>query len=82
MKDFKDVKIVHNFYQTSSFFPMPTTLIGTLDENNETSLSNTNSICFQHNHDMLLVSSLSKIRGLKIKNIKTEKEGHLLAVEW
>ena len=37
MKDFKDVKIVHNFYQTSSFFPMPTTLIGTLDENNETS---------------------------------------------
>ena len=37
MKDFKDVRIVHNFYQSSAFFPMPTTLIGTLDENNETS---------------------------------------------
>ena len=37
MKDFKDTRIVNNFYQTSCFFPMPTTLIGTLDENNETS---------------------------------------------
>ena len=37
MKDFKDTRIVNNFYQTSSFFPMPTTLIGTLDESNETS---------------------------------------------
>ena len=37
MKDFKELRIVNNFYQTSSFFPMPTTLIGTLDENNETS---------------------------------------------
>ena len=37
MKDFKDTRIVNNFYQTSSFFPMPTTLIGTLDENNKTS---------------------------------------------
>jgi hypothetical protein len=37
MKDFKNMRIVNNFYQTSSFIPMPTTLIGTLDENNETS---------------------------------------------
>ena len=37
MKDFKDTRIVNNFCQTSSFFPMPTTLIGTLDESNETS---------------------------------------------
>lgn len=38
MKDkFKDVRIVDNFYQTSSFFPMPLTLIGTVDENNKTS---------------------------------------------
>lgn len=38
MKDFKDLRIVDNFYQTSSFFPMPLTLIGTLDENgNQTS---------------------------------------------
>ena len=32
---FKDLRIVDNFYQTSAFFPMPLTLIGTLDENGE-----------------------------------------------
>lgn len=32
MKSFKDLRIVDNFYQTSLFFPMPLTLIGTLDE--------------------------------------------------
>ena len=38
MKDkFKDLRIVDNFYQTSAFFPMPLTLIGTLDENGNTS---------------------------------------------
>lgn len=31
-KSFKDLRIVDNFYQTSAFFPMPLTLIGTLDE--------------------------------------------------
>lgn len=34
---FKDLRIVDNFYQTSAFFPMPLTLIGTLDENDQTS---------------------------------------------
>ena len=29
---FKNLRIVDNFYQTSSFFPMPTTEIGTLSE--------------------------------------------------
>ena len=33
MDGFKNMRIVDNFYQTSSFFPMPTTEIGTLDEN-------------------------------------------------
>ena len=37
MKDFTNVKIVNNFYQASSFFPMATTLIGTLDDTNQTS---------------------------------------------
>ena len=31
-QDFKEVKAVDNFYQASSFFPMPLTLIGTLNE--------------------------------------------------
>ena len=34
---FKDLRIVDNFYQPSSFFPMPLTLIGTLDEDGNTS---------------------------------------------
>ena len=33
---FKDLRIVDNFYQTSSFFPMPTTEIATLDEEGNT----------------------------------------------
>lgn len=36
-KSFKDLRIVDNFYQTSAFFPMPLTLIGTIDENGKTS---------------------------------------------
>ena len=30
LNGFRDMRIVDNFYQTSSFFPMPTTEIGTL----------------------------------------------------
>ena len=37
MKSFKKVPILDNFYQSSSFFPMPLTLIGTLDEKGNTS---------------------------------------------
>ena len=36
-EQFKDLRIVDNFYQSSSFFPMPLTLIGTLDEEGNTS---------------------------------------------
>ena len=32
MNDFKEIIIKDNFYQSSSFFPMPLTLIGTLNE--------------------------------------------------
>lgn len=38
MSSFKDLRIVDNFYQTSSYFPMPTILIGTLAEDGSTSL--------------------------------------------
>jgi len=44
---FKDLRIVDNFYQTSSFFPMPTTLIGTLSESGETNLG-AYSLCFPY----------------------------------
>lgn len=47
MEDFKDLRIVDNFYQTSAFFPMPTTLVGTLAENGETNLG-AYSLCFPY----------------------------------
>jgi len=37
MSVFKDMRIVDNFYQTSSFFPMPTIVAGTLCEDGSTS---------------------------------------------
>lgn len=37
MSSFKNLRIVDNFYQTSSFFPMPTVMVGTLDDRGLTS---------------------------------------------
>lgn len=49
MKDsFKDIRIVDNFYQTSSFFPMPLTLIGTLDEKGELTSYGAYSLIFPY----------------------------------
>ena len=47
LEGFQDLRIVDNFYQTSSFFPMPTTEIGTLSENNETNVGSY-SLCFPY----------------------------------
>ena len=47
MSSFKDLRIVDNFYQTSSFFPMPTILISTLDDDGNTSLG-AYSLCFPY----------------------------------
>lgn len=47
MPNFKDLRIVDNFYQTSSFFPMPTILISTLTETGETSIGSY-SLCFPY----------------------------------
>lgn len=44
---FKDLRIVDNFYQTSSFFPMPTIVIGTLCEDGLTNLGSY-SLCFPY----------------------------------
>ena len=49
MKDkFKDLRIVDNFYQTSSFFPMPLCLIGTLDEKGELTSFGAYSLIFPY----------------------------------
>ena len=47
MDNFEDVRILDNFYQTSSFFPMPVVLVSTISENGETNLG-PYSLCFPH----------------------------------
>ncbi len=56
---FEEIPIRDNFYQTSSFFPMPVTLISTLTDDGLTNLGSY-SLCFPHiisgNHSMILIS--------------------------
>lgn len=47
MDGFKNMRIVDNFYQTSSFFPMPTIEVSTLDEEGRTSIGSY-SLCFPY----------------------------------
>lgn len=47
MSSFKNLRIVDNFYQTSAFFPMPTILISTLDDQGKTTLG-AYSLCFPY----------------------------------
>lgn len=47
MDEFKDLRIVDNFYQTSAFFPMPTVLAGTVSENGQTNMGSY-SLCFPY----------------------------------
>ncbi|MBN2049268.1 MAG: hypothetical protein JW760_02385 [Spirochaetales bacterium] len=44
---FEELRIVDNFYQTSSYFPMPVVLIGTLSESGMTNLG-PYSLCFPY----------------------------------
>ena len=45
--NFENLPILDNFYQTSSFFPMPIILVGTLDESGQTNLG-PYSLCFPY----------------------------------
>lgn len=47
MSNFKDLRIVDNFYQTSAFFPMPTILVSTVSESGKTNLG-AYSLCFPY----------------------------------
>ncbi|MBE6159110.1 MAG: hypothetical protein E7159_04735 [Firmicutes bacterium] len=47
MNGFKNIRMVDNFYQTSSFIPMPTIEISTLDENGNTNIGSY-SLCFPY----------------------------------
>ncbi|NHK32909.1 MAG: hypothetical protein FK730_16295 [Asgard group archaeon] len=45
--DFEDIRILNNFYQTSSFFPMPVVLVSTISETGQTNLG-PYSLCFPY----------------------------------
>lgn len=47
MSSFKELRMVDNFYQTSSYFPMPTILVSTIDDDGNTSLGSY-SLCFPY----------------------------------
>lgn len=47
LSSFKDLRIVDNFYQTSAFFPMPTILVSTVDDEEKTTLG-AYSLCFPY----------------------------------
>ncbi|WP_027421387.1 hypothetical protein [Crocinitomix catalasitica] len=57
--DFVNVKVLDNFYQTSSFYPMPVVLCTTKSENGLTNIGSY-SLCFpfgiSKNHYMMLIS--------------------------
>ena len=48
MKKFKEIRVMDNFYQSSAFFPMPLTLIGTLDEKGEKTSFGAYSLVFPY----------------------------------
>ena len=47
MSSFKDLRIVDNFYQSSSFFPMPTVCISTVNEDGSLNVGSY-SLCFPY----------------------------------
>lgn len=47
MSSFEDLRIVDNFYQTSSYFPMPTVLVSTIGKDGSTNLG-AYSLCFPY----------------------------------
>jgi flavin reductase (DIM6/NTAB) family NADH-FMN oxidoreductase RutF len=68
--DFAEVRILDNFYQTSSFFPMPVVLVSTVAETGETNLG-PYSLCFPYivtgDHSMLLISREDSNTSLNIQ---------------
>ena len=47
MSSFRNLRIVDNFYQTSAFFPMPTVVISTLNDDGSLNLGSY-SLCFPY----------------------------------
>ncbi len=68
---FTEIRMLENFYQTSSFYPMPVVLISTLNENGATNLG-PYSLCFPYvvtggeQYSMLLISRPDSNTALNI----------------
>ena len=69
-EEFVDVRILDNFYQTSSFFPMPVVLVSTVAETGQTNLG-PYSLCFPYivagEHSMILGSREDSNTSLNIQ---------------
>ena len=74
---FVNIRILDNFYQTSSFFPMPIVLISTISESGQINLG-PYSLCFPHTvsekHSMILTTrsnsnTAENIRRTKVSTI-------------
>jgi flavin reductase (DIM6/NTAB) family NADH-FMN oxidoreductase RutF len=68
--EFTEVRILDNFYQTSSFFPMPVVLVSTVAKTGQTNLG-PYSLCFPYivtgEHSMLLISRHDSNTSLNIQ---------------
>lgn len=72
--DFVNVKVLDNFYQTSSFYPMPVVLCSTVSENGLTNIGSY-SLCFpfgiSKDHYMMLISRSTSNTAANIRKRKT-----------
>ncbi len=72
---FTEIRLLDNFYQTSSFYPMPVVLISTLNEDGSTNLG-PYSLCFPYvvtggkEHSMLLITRPDSNTALNITRSK------------
>jgi flavin reductase (DIM6/NTAB) family NADH-FMN oxidoreductase RutF len=70
MEQFVNVRKVDNFYQTSSYYPMPIVLVSTLSETGQANLG-PYSLCFPHvvagKHAMMLIARNNSNTAMNIK---------------
>lgn len=70
-KNFNEIKVLDNFYQTSSFYPMPVVMVTTVSENGLTNVGSY-SLCFPFGiadeHYMMLISRGDSNTSLNLMN--------------
>ena len=82
MSSFKDLRIVDNFYQTSSYFPMPTVMISTLAEDGTThnaAINTAGDVLFEMPTEMPLNGEGYKGGIRVVGNVIYDKTGAVIA---